>query len=113
MKLCPSSTPEKAESVIGICGAEGEVVYIPFEVSPDSISVKNLARYASKCISVSCEHWSSGECRLAYRVLELENPSKSSNEKYCKIKSSCRWRSQIGDDVCKKCPRVLGLGVLV
>jgi len=64
-----------------------------------------LYRLSATCAEGKCPHFDGADCRLATRVVQIL-PAVVDALPPCAIRKDCRWFSQEGGAVCRRCPDI-------
>jgi hypothetical protein len=116
--LCPSGPGSTEGSVlIGVVTGDPEAPRVlPTEralpVTPqilkmaEPVSPSEVFRFASPCLGAKCRHFTNDACQLAARSVDLLRAVTDDLPK-CPIRSRCRWFSQEGPAICKRCPQII------
>lgn len=115
---CPSSLPGTHNSqVFGIVEgtvAAPTVTYLnpPLPVTPELLAAAapveptEIFRFAGSCLDIGCQHYGSGQCQLARRIVQ-GLPEVTQTVPACAIRRRCRWWQQEGEAACLRCPQIV------
>jgi hypothetical protein len=116
--LCPSSRPERPNSVVfGVVRGSIEKPRVNYLEKPEPVTEELMAlaepvtptevfRTASPCEESGCQHFDGKECGLVKRVVD-QLSSVSQKLPACSIRNECRWWQQEGASACFRCPQVV------
>ena len=115
---CPSAQPDwKGSMVLGIVQgtpAQPRLVQLgqPLPVTGEllrmaqPVTPTEVFRFAAPCAKGACQHFRSGTCRLASKIVGHLEPV-TDELPSCAIRDRCRWFAQEGADACFRCPAVV------
>jgi hypothetical protein len=116
--LCPSAQPDIPGSMIlGIVqGTVNQPRMIPLaHPQPGSpellaltapVSPTEVFRFAAPCAATGCRHFDGSHCRLAGRIVKMQEPVAEALP-ICRIRLRCRWWLQEGRAACQRCPGIV------
>ncbi len=116
--LCPSAQADWKGSVIfGVMQGTAmeprmtpleEALPVTFDILElcKGVSPSEVYRFAAPCANAACQHFSSGTCRLAKRIVSVTSPV-TSDLPLCAVREQCRWFAQEGSDACYRCPQIV------
>lgn len=116
--FCPSARPETSDSVVfGVVGGTVEEPRVGYLKDPRPVDNKTLAlsepvkptevfRIAAPCASSACQHFESGDCQLAKKIVSLL-PAAVDRLPRCRLRPKCRWWKQEGRAACMRCPLIV------
>jgi hypothetical protein len=115
--LCPSAPGSVDDSVLigvvtdhpdgpRVVPTEGALpVTLEILAMAEPVSPSEVFRFATKCRSCSCPHFSNDACQLAMRSVALLEPAGDLPK--CSIRPLCRWFRQEGRAICERCPQIV------
>lgn len=123
-RTCPSSPAAPGAVLLGIAGPSGRIGYLTPPIRVDESLLEDLRadgppeqrmRFADRCQTSACIHWSGSACSLVDRVIQSaeaavdETPDADGDDALpmCSIRASCRWFAQRSRAACAVCPLVL------
>ena len=115
--LCPSSSCEEGNLLLGIVGREGRVELLPEPMEIDQAFVqiahqgrepRQRFRFTSPCAQGACVQWREGRCGVGDQMIKLVTPEELDRPlPACVIRPQCRWYLQSGPNICHICPEVI------
>ena len=108
---CPSIHPHLARSVIGVYANDERKVRFVSEELPVPVTLGRIiephalalrARFAGRCITSGCTHWTGTGCRLGQVVAEVGTEINGQLPP-CSIRKTCRWFIENGASACSPC----------
>jgi hypothetical protein len=108
---CPSIHPQLARSVIGVFVKGSSRVNFVAEQLPVPVSLARAAgpevlalraRFAGRCITSGCKHWTGANCRLGEVVADIR-VADNGQLPHCSIRKTCRWFLENGAMACNTC----------
>jgi hypothetical protein len=108
---CPSIHPHLARSVIGVFVKGSSRVNFVAEQLPVPVTLARAAgpevlalraRFAGRCITSGCMHWTGANCRLGEVVADI-GVADNGQLPNCSIRKTCRWFLENGAMACNTC----------
>lgn len=115
---CPSAQPEwKGSVVLGVVQGTpeqprlvqlGRTLPVTDELlkMAEPVTPTEVFRFAAPCVKGACQHFRSGTCRLAVKIVRHLEPV-TDELPACEIRDRCRWFAQEGAEACFRCPAVV------
>lgn len=107
--ICPSSPEETADNIVGVSDRNGLIRYLSQRHAPVSgLGRGDSVRFSTACVAKRCIHWKTGECEWPDLIVQKLPAVDLDRTSTCNIRNECRWFAQLGDEVCSRCPAILG-----
>lgn len=116
--MCPSSTCEPGNRLLGIVADDGRVRLLEEPITIDRTFVaiahrgripEKRFRFTSPCREKACKQWKSGRCGVGDEIISVlgeDNPDQNALPK-CGLRATCRWHKQSGATACAVCLQVI------